>query len=403
MRAPVDITAQADPQPDGVAPEARLLLLCSRSRLDAQAVAAVRRLLATDLDWQLILRLAQANGVSAMLYWQINALQPAGVPEDVLRHLRDWFFRNAARNLLSQRELLTILSQLESAGVSAIPFKGPLLAAAAYTNGALREYVDLDILVQHRDLRRALQILHARGYRRAMKLQGFGRVAYLQSECAIDLVNADGTVMVEVHWDLMPYYFSLPFELNRVWCDTEQAQLDGHAVLSLSITDLLLFLCLHGAKHRWEQLRWLCDIAELVRARPDLDWQQLIQRATEMGSERMLLLGLLLAADLLEAPVPAAVLAQAAHDTTICTLARSVVQRLFSESEDLFAERNLFYLRAMQSPWQRLRYCLHVALVPTKSELQHATLPAQLSILLYPLHVLRILGQAVGEVRARQR
>ncbi|MCC7372884.1 MAG: nucleotidyltransferase family protein [Chloroflexi bacterium] len=385
----------------GLRPEAAVLLLGARSRLDARAAAQLRARLAGPLDWAYLQRIAQANGVTALLSWQLHAHGRDLSPPSVLADLRAQFLANAAHNLLSQRELLDVVQLLEGQGVATVPFKGPVLAAAAYANPSLRQYVDLDILVKRRDLRRALQLLHERGYRRALDLHGLGRVAYTQSECAIDLVSADGSIMVEVHWDLMPHYFSLPFDLTRLWGELETADLQGVTIRSLAVTDLLLFLCLHGAKHRWEQLRWLCDLAEIAASRPELDWARLVRLATEMGSARMLLLGLLLAAELLDAAIPPWVVKRAADDPILVDLAQTVVRQLFAETDELFAARNLFYLRAMESAWQRLRYCLHVALVPTKHELSTDPLPSGLSALYYPRHILHLLEQVGEEVVER--
>ena len=49
---------------------------------------------------------------------------------------------------------------------------------------------------------------------------------------------------------------------------------------------------------------WLCDIAELIRAHPQMDWQRLLEQAKTSGSKRMLLLGLFLANDLLRTDLP---------------------------------------------------------------------------------------------------
>ena len=39
---------------------------------------------------------------------------------------------------------------------------------------------------------------------------------------------------------------------------------------------------IHGAKHLWERLIWVCDIVELVKARPNLDWDRVISTAREV-------------------------------------------------------------------------------------------------------------------------
>ena len=54
---------------------------------------------------------------------------------------------------------------------------------------------------------------------------------------------------------------------------------------------------------------WLCDIAELIRKHPDLDWDKVCHTAKSMGMTRNLSVGLWLAHSLLDAPIPQDVLA----------------------------------------------------------------------------------------------
>ena len=68
--------------------------------------------------------------------------------------------------------------------------------------------------------------------------------------------------------------------------------------------DLLFILCVHGGKHCWEYLVWLCDIAELIRCYPKLDWKQAIETASSLRARRILLLGLSLARNALGAEIP---------------------------------------------------------------------------------------------------
>lgn len=382
-------------------PEAEIVLLCARTTWDDAATCGLAARLAAGLDWGEVVRLVREHGVAALVFRSLDGVRPGLVPMPVLDDLRGQFYAVTARNLLFERELLQIVRLLEGHGIPVIPFKGPLLAQAAYGSGSLREYVDLDILVPRRDLRRARALLHQRGYRPILTLDGFARTAYRQSECALDLMSQDESIVLELHWDLMPRYFSLAFDLDQVWREHRWQRIGQETVRSLSLPDLLVFLCVHGTKHRWEQLRWICDVAELIRAHPDLDWDAVVGRARQVGAERMLLLGLLLAADLLAARPPSEIIGRAEGDPVVVALARTVCARLFDPEDERFAARNLFYVRAMERRWQRLRYCLHVGLIPTKAELAARSLPPTLSILHYPLHSLGLIGQALAEVGAR--
>jgi hypothetical protein len=60
---------------------------------------------------------------------------------------------------------------------------------------------------------------------------------------------------------------------------------------------LISSLCEHGTEHLWERLIWICDIAEPISTGRG-------SSRTRHASERMLLLGLRLASDVLGAPIP---------------------------------------------------------------------------------------------------
>lgn len=62
-------------------------------------------------------------------------------------------------------------------------------------------------------------------------------------------------------------------------------------------------LSVHGAKHFWERLNWLLDVAELTAGQP-VDWHLTIRIAAKLKSTRLLLLGLYLAHELMDAPLP---------------------------------------------------------------------------------------------------
>ena len=82
-------------------------------------------------------------------------------------------------------------------------------------------------------------------------------------------------------------------------------------------------LCVHGAKHFWDRLGWIFDVAELIVAQP-VDWPLTMRIAAKLKSTRLLLLGLYLAHDLLDAPVPETILEQARRDSNVQWLAAKV-------------------------------------------------------------------------------
>ena len=189
-------------------------------------------------------------------------------------------------------------------GIEAVPYKGPVLAACMYGNLALRQFVDLDIIVRRRDVFRASDVLQSVGYRPNFPLTRAQEAGYLRSRYAVELERDDGYFAVELHWEVAPRYFAFPLDTERLWARLDQVSMYDTTVRTLAPEDLLLMLCAHGAKHLWEKLGWICDIAELVRTHRGMDWDRVAAQARELRSERILGLGLLLASDLLGADVP---------------------------------------------------------------------------------------------------
>ena len=90
-----------------------------------------------------------------------------------------------------------------------------------------------------------------------------------------ELVRQDEKVLVELHWAITSWTFFFPLNPEHLWERLETGSLEGTPVRTLAPEDLLLILCVHGAKHYWSKLGWICDVAELLRVHPGLKWTAL--------------------------------------------------------------------------------------------------------------------------------
>jgi hypothetical protein len=161
------------------------------------------------------------------------------------------------------------------------------------------------------------------------------------------LEREDSQVSVDLHWNITswPIFFS-PYPAF-LWERLETVSLADMPVRTLAPEDVLPLLCVHGAKHHWERLGWICDVAELLRRYPGIDWERVMERASRLGGARMLYLGLFLARSLLGAAVPEALLRQMQVDQVVPSLAARVRLRFFAGVDGPLgaAERYDFYLR----------------------------------------------------------
>jgi hypothetical protein len=163
----------------------------------------------------------------------------------------------------------------------------------------------------------------------------------------------------------------------------------------LSPEDLLLALCLHGSTHFWDRLGWIGDVAGLIERRRDIDWQLVINNSTRQGSLRILSLGLSLASELLEAPIPPEVLRTVQKDTVVRTLAEQVQQRLFAQDlpRSGILDGALLQLRMRERRRDRLRSSLRLAATPRVYDWMFLPLPDRLFFLYYLLRPLRLAGK----------
>src|SRR2546428_800598 len=186
----------------------------------------------------------------------------------------------------------------------------------------MRPFRNLNFRVRPQNLAPARQVLAADGYAPSPPRTPRQEAA-IRTTCREDAFRRDADV-VELHWAFAPREFPLPLDLDDVCGRLETLPLGGTLVRTLSAEHLLLVLCAHGAKHCWERLGWICDVAELLRGTPALDLSGMLAQARSLGVERIVLLGLRLAAELLDVPLPEDVACRARDDRAVGALAAQV-------------------------------------------------------------------------------
>lgn len=80
--------------------EAELLIHCARVQLEPFRAERIRALVQGDLNWELLLLLAQRNGLSPLLFFHLNKTCADLAPPGPLSELRNYFRANNAFNLL---------------------------------------------------------------------------------------------------------------------------------------------------------------------------------------------------------------------------------------------------------------------------------------------------------------
>jgi len=378
--------------------EIQLLVCSARATLDAKSSAQIRGLATGKIDWVYLFRQASENSVMPLLNLHLRA---AGVampakPDEILKSAIQ---ENAVRSLVLSAELVRLQDTFRSSGIRTIPYKGPVLAAQAYGDIALREFEDLDIIVPERDLIKADEAIAALGYRAKFPPAFLHEKSALRAPAEFSYLDQTRHILAELHTERTMRHFPVPPKLDDFAKRMIPVQVSGHEVRTFSAEDALVVLCVHGAKHFWDRLSWIADLAGLIRMYPRLNWNDVSRRAESLKSQSMLHSGLILAEVLLEAPLPHELSARMKRDAAAALIAQEAQSRLLRPDSPPMDAGRRFRLRRKMVPgtlsgW---RYAMRLTTMPAEEDWSAMSLPRQLAPLyaaIRPFRLLRKYGWA---------
>jgi hypothetical protein len=379
--------------------EKQLLVSCARTRVSADEAQRIREIAAQPLDWDYLLAEAEANSVTPLLERHLTAIAPDCRPPAAKEQLKNTSRANTVRCLYLSAELISILKRFQAQEIPALPYKGPVLAAQAYGDVALREFDDLDIILRQRDVAKAHEVILSLGYKPKFDwiLSPGASESLIPGE--YNYRDEPRRAMVELHSELTLRHFPVKPDLDYFLARRMPVKMSDHEVLTFTAEDLLPMLCIHGSKDFWERFSWVADVSELIQSHPALNWDEVMRVTEPLGAGRMLRVGLALANRLLDAPLPAEILRRVNADPTACQIADEIQRMLVSRPSRTFdGAGRLRFRRSMLAGFVAgWRYVARLAVVPVEEDWTMMRLPrplAPLYIALRPLRLLRKYGWA---------
>lgn len=374
-------------------PEKQLLSYCARTQITPEIAAGIRKILAGPVDWDYLLWEAEENSITPLLERHLSAVAPGAAPPTAQEQLKKTCRANTVRCLYLTAELINILRLFQSQNIPVIPYKGPVLAAQAYGDVALREFEDLDIILRQSDIPKAHEIVVSLGYKPKFDW-------ILSPGAAASLVPGEYNyrdearrAMVELHTEITLRHFPVKPDLDAFIRSLTPVKLSDRDVLTFTAEDLLPMLCIHGSKDFWERLSWIADLNELVQSHPALDWDRVLRFAQPLHAARMLNLGLALAVTVLGLSLPPEVSARVHSDHVAGQVAGEVRERLMARPFRTLdaAGRFRFRKRMLVEKLLGWRYAMRLAVVPSEDDWQMVRLPGALAPLYIALRPLRLL------------
>lgn len=275
-------------------PEIELLTLCARPRIEADTISRIRDLLQENLDWQLIFHVAEIYRSIPLVAMHLSHHAMDLVAIDIQRDLQNFHRTSTQHNMALAIEVLRLIKLLQSEGLRAIPFKGPVSAIRVYDDMAMRACGDIDLLVPKADHAKVERFLENQDY--CVKVR-------FQNAMQSSLWSEQRRISIDLHWGIPPERLKIASTL--LWEALEPIHLLGQSVLTLSPCDTLLVTAINAVKeYRTPSLHHLSDIAALTIDYTSEDWTSAFKRAKKMRCQRMLVTAMLFANRLLDSPLP---------------------------------------------------------------------------------------------------
>jgi len=308
--------------------EFKLLLQCCRSSFAPDAAREVQRL-STHVDWLTFSRLVRRHrvqGLIAQAFYKSDFAAPPAITE----RIADDATEVAQANLRFADASTRLREGFDHAAIPVLFVKGLSLSALAYGDPFVKMSADIDILIDESDLEASAELLKELGYclvlPRDRKISTWHR-RHKESVWS----DPEGDVMIELHTRLADHPTLIP-QIGMTSSRQEVEIGPGRTLPTLNTNDLITYLFVHGSSSAWFRLKWIVDVAALIRA-SGANLEVIYNDARRAGAGRAAAQALLLAARLSLLTLPSGLQAELQAGPTGRLLARLALSQLLAFEE----------------------------------------------------------------------
>jgi hypothetical protein len=356
------------------------------AQAQAERIAAACR---EGVDWDVFLSLVGRHRVLAP-HDTLRRLLGAQLPDRVYEQLKTQKADACKLALRHTAELVRLNKAFRAQGIEMLPMKGMMLSLQLYGDPAMRSSRDLDLLVRPEKFDDADQILRDEGYRRTypdFELTPKRKQWVLQHGCHFAYYRDDRRQLIELHWRLLQWR---PEHVAELWNHCQPVSWMGTSFLNLKDDALLLFMCDHGAKHRWSRIKWLNDVASLLAQERSFSWENILALADRFDLSLSLAQTGMLVHWLYGLPLPEPLAGLVANKKLSPSLAARAVDAMLLSEKEQFAlpvrlKSGVFPARIRERLSRRVS--LSSCLLST-DEFKECPLPDSLFWLYFPLRPL---------------
>jgi len=261
-----------------------------------------------DFDQDRLVKLAMMHKVSYQLL-QFAHKHAGFLSAEQVEKLEIKCRQTAVVSLNQLQELLRITRHLQERRIAFAVIKGPQLAHMLYGREAMKESVDLDImLVNQKEFGRLHEVLTKLGYQSA-QLNSYKtelrKKIFITAKREVQYTSPAIRGHIDLHMKPGANTYLTARLFRNFFSDFTDYQIEGVSLPVPPPEKYLVYLCYHGSLHQFSRLAWLTDIRTFLQLKKDmLDYDRMLAIARSLHTERSVFLACMLLQDYFGDKIP---------------------------------------------------------------------------------------------------
>lgn len=312
------------------------------------------------------------------------------IPLEIIEQMKIINMDIVKQNMLMTSELINVIKKFKSNDINVISFKGPVLSQIAYGDITLRQYVDLDILINEKDLEYASEFLLQNNYKEVYNFEEYQKSNLKKTGHDRSFFNKKNGVNLELHWTLSSSEFFIDLEKLDYYNNSRTFKLKNQDLKTLSNEIHFIYLCIHGNKHMWERIEWLVDLVLFIN-KENLDFVTILKLSEKIDAERIVLSSLMICKHLFDINLPLDI------DTNLKSITNKYIVKLSND----YTKENIHTKRISYIQWymlktysNRLKYIKSLFL-PTEKDYMEINIKKEFHFMYFFLRPLNIIFRMI--------
>ena len=218
-----------------------------------------------NINWEMFIELLRKHRLVSHIIK--NKFTKELLPNTIYDRIKQIHVNQSKKTLLFTGELFKIHEILDKNNISHVFFKGSLLSLELYNDIGFRNFKDIDLLVDKKNIEKTVTLIKGLNYsfiEPRINLSEKQKIVNYSISHHYHLRHNVNPIDIELHWNLTnpKSYFSVAS--NEVIKNKIELNFQDRLLPYISSSENIVFLAAHGAIHQSYRLFWLKDFSELL-------------------------------------------------------------------------------------------------------------------------------------------